>query len=172
MARIRHGRHGTVNFAGDEIVAALQQFKIDDTRTSAPIARELNALVDKHGKLHPDDVVKAAKSPKSAMHKRFTWDDTEAGIKLRRLEAMELIREVKVICVTQEKTFNVRGFHSLGSDRLNGGGYRPIAAVMSDTDRKKQLLETAMKEFQSLKMKYQHLVELSDVFAAIDALEI
>ena len=43
-----------------------------------------------NGRLLPEDVVTAAADPGSALHARFTWDDTEAAEKHRRNEARTL----------------------------------------------------------------------------------
>ena len=47
---------------------------------SNEILEELEAIAKKHdGILRADDVVKYAKSPKTALHDKFEWDDQKAG---------------------------------------------------------------------------------------------
>ena len=51
------------------------------------IGKELLAIKDKQGNIHPDDLLEAAKNPKSAMHSYITWDDKAAAYKQRINEA-------------------------------------------------------------------------------------
>jgi len=53
-------------------------------------------------------------------------------------------------------------------DRVNGGGYRLLAAVMSDEERRKMLLKDASSDFKVWQRKYQHLRELVPVFEAME----
>jgi hypothetical protein len=68
------------------------------------IRRELNKLTEE-GVLNPDDVVEAARNPKSAMHDQFNWDDSEAAHAYRLQQARALIKRVvvEVVRVDQEK---------------------------------------------------------------------
>lgn len=120
------------------------------------------------GVLKAEDVVAHAENPESAMHSWFTWEDTEAARQWRLHQARMLIRVTVVIAPDKED--RVKAFVSMTDDRYNGdgGGYRVMADVLTDEDRRKQLLEEALLEANRWMQKYRRLTELAGVFAAID----
>jgi hypothetical protein len=123
------------------------------------------------GIVRPEDVVEFAKDPNTAMHSRFTWDDTEAARKHRLWEARELIRLCVSIIPQDEQP--IRTFVSLGSDRVKpGGGYRSTEEVLSVEEMRTELLEQALKEFRLWKSKYERLTELNAVFAAAEKVQV
>lgn len=135
------------------------------------IKEELEQIADAHdGILRPEDIVAFATNPETALHKRFTWDDTEAAKQWRLQEARQVLR----VYVTVEETPNVqvRAYVSLYSDRRQpGGGYRRLADVMADEQMRRLLLRQAMKEAKTWREKFQTLEELGPVFTALDEIE-
>ena len=51
---------------------------------------------DADGLISPDAVVEAARDPRSALHRFFTWDDSAAAEMYRKVQARQLIRTVVV----------------------------------------------------------------------------
>ena len=128
---------------------------------------ELEQIATTHeGILYPHDVVEFARDPETALHSRFTWDDTKAAEEYRTWQARQVIR--LYVNVIYEEHPPTRIFVSLEEDRANGGGYRYILNVLTDDERRKQLLDQALKEFRILRKKYQELKELAEVYQAID----
>jgi hypothetical protein len=61
------------------------------------IGQTLQAIADANkGRLTPDGVLKAAKSPKSPLHSEFEWDDSVAAYQFRLEQARRLIRSVEI----------------------------------------------------------------------------
>jgi len=123
--------------------------------------------------LIPEEVVRAAQSPRSPLHELFTWDDTEAARRHRLEEARQLIRvTVTLIPGTDQE---VRAYVSLSEDRpqgvkgqiTGGGGYRATAEVMSDEQLRAILLADAQREMRAFQNKYARLSELALVFDAM-----
>ena len=126
---------------------------------------ELQQSVAQHnGMLRPEDVVEFAKSPATALHTCFTWDDTQAAHNWRLVQARQIIR-VSVIVSPGDPKEKVRAFVSLKENRYNDEGYRSLISVMSDGDLRQVLLTEAMMEMQSFMDKYENLKELASVFA-------
>jgi len=110
------------------------------------IGAELDALADDGTGVDPDDVLKAAKDPSSAMHSYFTWSDKAAAYKQRVNEAKYLIRsmqyEISYVKVyhdgeeEREETVqtSVRMFHSVRSDEdgVPLQVYKTVAEVMQN----------------------------------------
>ena len=127
---------------------------------------ELAEIAARDGTLKPEAVVAFAQDPNTALHSQFEWDDTKAGHQFRLEQARKVIRvRVRVLPQSNEP---VRCYVSLPSDRREGQGYRTLVSVMSDEDRRQELLNMALAEAQQFKRKYEHLSELGDVFSAID----
>jgi hypothetical protein len=130
------------------------------------IVQEAILALKKRGVISPEKVVQAARDPKSPLHSRFTWDDTDAAHQYRLVQARNLIRVcVSVLPGTNQ---NERVFVSLSRDsQKEGGGYRVTADVLSDAELREELLSEALKELDVFKQKYARLSELSLVFSAI-----
>ena len=127
---------------------------------------ELDLIAKRHGgKLRPEDVVEFARDPSTALHVKFTWDDTEAARQHRLWQARSLISIVVTTLPGQTKEF--RAFVSMQDDRKErGGGYRFTIAVLSDKEKRAKLLAEALADFDRWKEKYETLEELGEVFAA------
>ena len=136
--------------------------------TNKNIIAELRALSRAHGGiLEPDVVVSAARNPKSAMHNSFDWDDTEAAQKWRIEQARKLLR-VTVEYVGGKEGNPIRVFYSLTTDRRGDEtGYRTTIDIMNDKELYAQLLDDALAELESFRVKYAHIKELRAIFTAI-----
>lgn len=120
------------------------------------------------GELQAEVVVEAARAKTSPLHSRFTWDDGEAAREYRLWQARQLIVSVRVEYVNNEVQEIGPVFVSLTPDRLKeGGGYRVLSEVLSNTTRRQQLLEDAFAEMQRFQQKYAVLKELAEVFTAM-----
>lgn len=138
--------------------------------TTQRIERELKEVRAKcGGLLRAEDVVKYARNPKRALHKKFCWDDTEAAKRYRLSQAREVIRVY--VTVHDVPSRPVRAWVSLREDRVKpGGGYRPIQEVLNDDELRASLLTEAKAELTRVAAKYRDLQELAGVFAAIEAI--
>jgi hypothetical protein len=121
--------------------------------------------------ISPEKVVEAAKPKTSPLHDYFTWEDGEAAHQWRLEQARHLIRVVVDIIELPDKSQReVRVFVSLPSDRNSEGGYRVMSRVLDDEEKKKEMLEDAMRELIRFREKYDMLKELAGIFKAIDKL--
>lgn len=131
------------------------------------IEEELEMLRDQHGGVVPPEaVVEFARDPATALHAKFEWDDEKAAHEHRLNQARFLLRTI----VKYEEHVHepVRVYVSLPSDRKPGGGYRVLAQVMSDEDRRAELMRMALTELCAVKRKYAQLSALNPVFREID----
>lgn len=121
------------------------------------------------GVLRPDAVVEFARDPESALHSKFTWDDTEAARQHRLWQARQVIRvAVEILPRTNTET---RVYVSLVSDRIKGGGYRPLKDVMSDAEMRAEMIRQALGDFKRVRDRYQQIRELAPIFEAIESVE-
>jgi len=116
-----------------------------------------------HGSLKARDVVAAAASETSPLHKYFDWDDSTAASKYRLWQARELIKYVVVVVPDYHKPINA--YVSLKEDRLlDGGTYRSTVDVLSNERRRNLLLAQALADLKVWEDKYNELTELAPIF--------
>lgn len=129
------------------------------------IKQELEIIRQKTGGiLYPKDVVGYAEDESTSLHSQFEWDNTEAAHQHRLWQARQLIRTV--IAVLPNKTEPVQIYVSLKTDRREEGGYRYIVDVLSDEEKRTQMLSDALEALQYWERKYQELTELKPIFEA------
>lgn len=142
----------------------IYKWKISKYNVDAQQAgEELERIRNKYGELSPADIVQESISVNSVLHSCFEWQDNIAAQKYRERQAQDLIRNIVVEAVV-DKEVNppIRAFVSIQGD------YKPIQEVVTVEDRRKELLQNALKELESFKTKYSQLYELSELFEAID----
>ncbi len=142
-----------------------------DVDTKLKVYEELAAINKKNdGLLRACDVVKFAKSKRTALHGRFEWDDSIAGKEYRLHQARKIIRVFVEVVPDTKITEHV--YVSLTPDRVRpGGGYRTIVSVITDEEKREQLLSQALGEMRVFIAKYKRLQELSGVFDAMQEVE-
>jgi hypothetical protein len=143
-------------------------------RHTSKIADELQRLAEEYGgELKPRVVVDAARDPDSPLHDSFEWDDSRASEAWRLHQARMLIRAVVTYETVGSAVVPCRVFVSLTPDRQeDGAGYRLTTTVLSDVDRREQMLRDARAEMQRFRDKYRSLTELAAVFEAIDRVDL
>jgi hypothetical protein len=129
------------------------------------VGEVLQKLAERDGEVTPAAVVLQARSKSSPLHRYFTWDVRKAAEERLLDQARMLIRSVKVVFVAPTPTAPVRAFAKIV--RPGGKGYLPMQEVMRSSDYRNQLLARALEELHVLEMRYKHLEELSEVFAAV-----
>lgn len=129
--------------------------------------RELDRLGKENKILNPSTVVEFARNKKTALHKHFIWNDTEAANRYRLSQASWLLRFH--VTVLEGSDVPIRCFVSLKSDRGGeDGSYRLMSRVLSDVEFRAQLLDDARQEMNIFRQKYRTLEELVKVFQAMD----
>ena len=136
------------------------------------ITTELLFIKDQNnGFVDPVAVIEYARDPKTALHNRFEWDDTEAAERYRIWQARMIIRmDLVVIPISEGKEKIVRSFISLVADRKaeQDKGYRFMVDVLSDSDLREQMLDAARRDMLIFRRKYNQLNELAKVFEAME----
>jgi len=140
-------------------------------KTSDEAVRAELERLTRDGILKPEDVVKAAKSPKNPLHPHFEWDDGAAAAEYRLEQARRLIRVFVVMPDAQPNSKPVRAFVSLHADRKTGGGYRTLKSVLSDRELYQQMVHDSMVELAQLRKKYERITELKPIWKAVEQVE-
>lgn len=138
------------------------------------IRAELEQICQSHGGvLRPEDVVAFARNERTALHSEFEWDDVKASAEHRLWQARTVIRvTVAVLPSPHADQEPVRAYVSVVSDRVRpGGGYRPLADVMTNDEMRAELVTEALGEVKRWRRKYERIRELVPIFRAIDKVE-
>lgn len=136
------------------------------------IITELLDLYEAKGNvLLAEDVVEFAKNEKTALHRHFTWDDSEAAILWRLQQARNIIRVSIQFSEQAPKIF--RPLVNLIKDStVPGGAYRSAEEVYNAGERQRQILvKQAMYEARRWRERYNGIAELAHVFAALEQVE-
>src|SRR5215469_5515055 len=125
------------------------------------IRTELERLARIHGgTLLPEQVVEAARKKNSPLHASFEWDNTAAAQQWRLHQARQLLRVSVTFLEHDDKRTPTKTFVSLTADR-GATGYRLMVDVLSDDERRAQLLDDARAEMKTFTAKYGKLSELA-----------
>ena len=119
------------------------------------------------GILLPSAVVDAARNKASPLHSAFTWKDNEAAELWRQTEARNRIRAF--ITYEPRVARETRGYLSIPSDRVDGGGYRPVGSVLDRPNWVEQLVDEALVKLTNLRNIHKHLAILDPLWAQIEA---
>lgn len=135
-------------------------------KVSADIAGKVCEKLERKGKLTAENLVDVSRPENAPLHKEFEWDDTIAGENWRHHQARNLINSL--IVVAPETNSEVRKFFNIVVDDRK---YEAIETILRESDKREELLRNAVNELKAFERKYSTLSELSDVFAAIDAIK-
>lgn len=145
-----------------------------DVRAEA-IRSALIAISERNsGVLSAAHVVDAARDPSSPLHDEFEWDDDVAAEAYRLAQAGALVRRVKLHIVRsvdvgkKVQITTTRAFQSRPSQRNRAGGYESIQDILNDEDKRAEMLAQVLRELAAYRKRYDQLVELNDVWRAID----
>jgi len=138
----------------------------------------LDAIRNLGDRAGPADVLQAARDPLSPLHPYFVWDDGDAAHRYRLMQAGVLLRRVRYQIVrvdpetrvVQVKT--VRATVSVPEERKrsNSKSYGETVKVMSDDDKRANVLRGIVRELMALRNKYRVYSELHDVWVMVDDL--
>lgn len=120
---------------------------------------ELKRIHDEFGLIEPKIVLDVARDENNPLHNYFEWDDTKAGEEYRLWQARQLITNVYVITEDDEK---VQIFHNINITERDSA-YQELPVILSDMDKKTQLIHGALREIEYWQDKYKTISELSGI---------
>lgn len=146
----------------------IYKWKTYNYKTSAAVAGSVCEELDRTVGLTPENLVDASRPEDAPLHQEFEWNDELAAEEYRKTQARLLISNLSIV-IEEQKLEPVRAFFSLQSGfRKNSGLYESTITILGDDLKREKLLETAKKELEAFKKKYEMLSELANVFEAIN----
>lgn len=128
------------------------------------VGMELEKIKSETGDLHPAAVVRYAKSPKSAMHNFFQWNDSKAADRFRESQARHLIvsiREIKITVINKKtKREIIRPWFPKkpGSNK----GYWHSDEIKKDHERIQDTINRAQIDLEGWMKRYEQIHEQFD----------
>ena len=119
-----------------------------------------------NGRLEARDLVEQSREPTAPLHPAFEWNNEVAAEAYRVEQAKYMIRSIEVVVRDEPEAKPVRAFVSVKRDEDRS--YTSVSHAMSDADLRKQVLQNALRELEAWRNRYAELVELANVFAAIE----
>lgn len=147
------------------------------------LKEELEKIAAKHKLLTAEIVLQHAVKKKSPLHDYFQWDDTQAAHEYRKVQALALIRRIKVeYHVSEEKSVKVRAWHNVQIETVTRhkskseivteteerGAYVSLDEVMNSQNYRNQLLAQCKIDIGAFRRKYSALAEVASIIAAMD----
>jgi hypothetical protein len=144
---------------------------------------EVKKIYDIEKKITPSKILELAKDPNHPLHVHFEWDDEVAANKYRLIQARDLINQILITIINEDKSRvnKVRAFLSFSENDksemvINGNQYTDnyfLSIEDIDKDEKKvqhQKLK-AKSELKAFQVKYSFLnTYLGNIFTEIDKL--
>lgn len=137
-------------------------FKINKYKVSAEDCyTEFQTLSE----ITPQNVVNLARNENSKLHNDFEWDNEIAGEKYRLSQAREMIQLLAF--KPKEEIHEPTRVYQISTEKTV---YKPVEVILQNNDEYQNLLKRALLELESFKKRYSNLVELEEVFLAINKL--
>lgn len=127
------------------------------------VAQEIVSIGEK---ATPNQILDKARDPGSELHKCFEWDDSIAAEKYRLFQARKVVCHLVIRETIQDKKPPIRFM----LQTKNGDGYQPTQIIYRDPDKYQVLLQSVLRDLVAIRNKHANLVELEQVFEAIDHL--
>lgn len=128
--------------------------------------KAIDACRDRHGRIMPKLVVQAARNPKSPLHEDFIWDDRLAAEQQRLDRARELIREVKLMVVYDDRKIATPFYVSDPSSRESA--YIPTTVAAKDEEIAETVLLDELRRIESAVVRARSIAAAFDLTAYFD----
>ena len=134
-----------------------------DANVAAKVFEELENTIG----LTAENVVNVSRDTLAPLHDEFEWDNDIAAESWRKRQAQNMISNLSIVLVEteDEEVTPVRAFYATELHH-----YENIRAIITNEEKKDDLLIKAIRELQAFKRKYRILTELGTVFSAIDTI--
>ena len=141
-------------------------------RVAGPEIRRIEKVVLSEGReLTPRDVVDAARSEDSPIHRLFEWDDTVAADRWRLHQARQVLRCIEIRQVDpRDKAETMAPIYVHATQP---GTDQPIYAetrrLLTDDELQEAALDEAARLLEGVRTRFARLKQLSTLFREIDA---
>lgn len=139
---------------------------------SAQVAGEMMEFLEKRdGEVTKESLLEASRPEDSPTHGAFEWDDSVAAEKYRLRQANFMINQLEVHIQSEDSApVKERAYLNVVEGKNNPGRFIGVEIALSDAEMRDVVLQNALAELVAFKNKYERLIELAEIFSAIDRL--
>ena len=126
--------------------------------------------LEEDGGLTPARLVDASRPDDAPLHGEFEWDDALAAERYREGQASAVIRHLVTVSVDRSEVPPARSFVPIlvSGDDGQRSTYVTTRDALALEETRGMVLERARREARAFQRKYEGLVELAELMAAID----
>lgn len=129
----------------------------------------------------PNDVLEAARNPRSPIHRYFDWDDTSAAEKYRLHQARNLVNSIQIEFIGRTSTHVTKAYISVvrteddevavedGEIKDGNRRYVEMSRVLDDDEMRAVMKAKLAAELRAMRGRYNLFIDLINDF--IDAAE-
>ena len=128
-------------------------------RDAQQIGEELD-LIKSKTELTPENVVDAARSPKSFLHNYFEWDDRKGAEQYRLQQARQIVNHIIEVVVIQGEAIEQRAYFNVSS-KEGTNIYVTLTEAIKNPSYKKQLLH-------DMETTIENLLRLIKLFSSME----
>jgi hypothetical protein len=139
------------------------------------VGDEIERIAAKNGGVAtPPAIVKESRPKEAVLHGEFEWRDKVAAEKYREHQA----RNVVNVLLLETEDGNGKLHHAPAYVNVTVGavddpqsrGYEGIAAVLSDEDKRRRMIDSCLRKLMRVRDEYRHLNEFVIVWEQLDKL--
>lgn len=178
-------RNGAAVAAPEPAVTAEYRWRVGGIPVAAEVvAAEIQRIQRQLGAITPEAVLAAASEADSPLHAAFTWDDTEAAIRYRDVQARYLLRHLVVVYrrpggeALPPQRYLVKLQREAGdSDETMGEDevlatephvYIPVTGVMESDELTARYVRKALAEAVAWRLRHSAIKQFAEIFSAIE----
>lgn len=125
---------------------------------------ELERIYGKRGTLEAADVVDESRPEEATLHPCFEWRDPVAAELWREHQARGIINCIITVKKTKSgEDAPTRAFFHTVTD-----GYDPVDVVLKTPDKLEALKQSAFRDLEAFRAKYETISELAPIFEAVE----
>jgi len=130
---------------------------MDDVEKKA--VQEALQKLERAGRFTPDDVIEAARSKRSALHRFFDWDDKSAAHEHRIYQARKLISGVRVEITIHSRTLSTIGYVHDPRAGNNEQGYVSTIQIRKEPENLADMMTSELSRARSALERVENLAD-------------
>jgi hypothetical protein len=119
------------------------------------------------GELTAAKLVEVSRPENAPLHKAFEWNDAQAAEKWREQQARVIIGNLRFVVDGDAEP--IKAYYNLRAEEPK---YESLEAILKSENDTSLMLRNALRDLNVFRAKYGRLKALSNVFAAVDQLQI
>lgn len=124
---------------------------------------ELERIVTRGSGITARSLLNYARKKSSPLHDFFEWNDSIAAEKFRLSQAGHLLRKVVIEVEINNRPTLIRAFHPIEVIEGRPKVYYPLNEILSDKEKRKQVVEYALNEMEGWTERYFNYKELRPI---------